>query len=102
MCIDSRFWSSRCGHHWITIQQPCRPGRNFYNCPIYHGATIMTKRFPPHRHVRNYKYCCPWCDLDGDYDDSMTRVIIGERRAFKIGIGPRQVDPGIEFSCAVM
>ena len=84
MCTTTYYESPSCRHSWLTLRDPCRPGRNFHNCfrlsddlhDARNGLIPLHQRTAP-------PYCCPRCD-GVSTDSRVTRMI--ENRGFGGGL----------------
>lgn len=90
---------ANCGHEWATIAEQCRPGGNFYTCPLFNGKTYAGKG-PLKRQSFAGMKCPIHLEMEGSasYDRAYTRMITFRRKGCKFGPLAGKGTPGIKVT----
>ncbi|KLJ05568.1 hypothetical protein EMPG_10965 [Blastomyces silverae] len=73
MCRPVLFESPTCLHRWFTIGYSCEKGNGFNNCSKLNGNRILP--FSVGCVLTSWPKSCPVCNLEGDYDRNMIRMV---------------------------
>ncbi|KAI1501690.1 hypothetical protein F5X99DRAFT_408709 [Biscogniauxia marginata] len=100
MCHVAHFRSRNCGHHWLTIAQPCAPGRGFDTCPTFRDG--VAREPAPEIAVSGPcpACCCCGAGAGAVYDRNAVRMVTEIKRRWRWGLGPSKGDFGVD--CGVM
>jgi hypothetical protein len=103
MCKVTVLKSPTCPHRWLIISKPCEESRGFNSCPLFQNNRAITSSLTGIKKAK--PKTCPQCDLKGEYDRNMIRVVERERVGVKIGKNADRTAPGVEvvvWCCGIM
>ena len=88
-CASAPYTSAQtCKHFWLSLVNPCLPGRNLSRCPRFQdGSLTILSSLPPFQRRKAPQNCCPCCDLP-TYDPNAMRIIEKYETGWKFGFGP--------------
>lgn len=98
MCTLTCFEHKDCKHIWVVLTEPCEPLIGLNNCPTFCDGTAK----PPPKYYRTRSRPCPRCDLHGEYDRNLVRMVEGMGWGVKWGVGPGRDDWGCEMKCVIL
>ncbi|PGH06828.1 hypothetical protein AJ80_08101 [Polytolypa hystricis UAMH7299] len=81
MCRPMILKSPTCGHRWFTLMQPCRKNLGFNSCPYIATGRVLPFTSGPTYYA--YPGKCPTCDLKGEYDRNVIRLIYVDHHRVK-------------------
>lgn len=78
MCQTIFCKSTTCRHKWVKVLEPCQPGAGFSTLMAMHELKPMKLGFLRSSGIISLPFCCPNCDLRGNYDGNQIRMILSK------------------------